>query len=143
MDQTKRYQIESTANSLLGENKEKTIETKFDNISFDLSKNIHSNLKIIFENKDITQKEIADHLNIKGSVVSFYKTRITPPADKLIKLSELFNISIHALATGEKLNFNFENKGLKEAILRADKYLSLEQHKFLIELMEAIIKNSN
>lgn len=141
LDQVKRFQIENTINTLIKKNNSLTI--KFD-LDFDqLKNNIHENIKIIREKKGLSQISIADFLNIKQSVVSNYEKSSIPPIDKLIKLSNLLNISIHALVTGNILNFTFKNLSLKEAILNGDKLLSLKDKDFLIRLMQKIIDDSS
>jgi transcriptional regulator with XRE-family HTH domain len=137
-----RFKVEGPISSLLEREKE-DITIKTDSKPIDITNIFSENIKKLRVNAGLTQKQIADHLNISANQVAFYENnRSVPPAGKLVKLSELFNISIQALATGKKLDYHFKNESFKEAVLKADKLLTLEQHKFLIELMQAIIKNT-
>jgi len=138
-----RIKIEGPISSFL-KNSTNDIKIKMDRQSIEISNNISENIKKLRLKTGLTQKQIADNLKISTNQIAFYENnKSTPPADKLIKLSELFDISIHAIVTGELLYYNFENKSLLESVISADKALSLEHQKFLIELMEAIIKNSS
>lgn len=142
MDQVNRFQIENTANSLLKskDNKSNT-NIKTDIININLTNSIHENIKDIRENKSMPQKYIAEYLQVTQGLIAHYESKSVPNIDKLIKLSKLFNISIHALATGSLLNFEFQNKNLGDTMLLADQLLTLEEHKILIYLMETIINN--
>ena len=140
LDQSKRFQIESTANSFL-QGKEK-VNVQLDTTPIELEDNIHVNIKLIRSEKNILQKEIAELLEVKQGVASRYEKNVTPSIDKIVKLSKFFGISIHALTTGQKLCFNFIDGHLEKTILQADKLLSLDEHKMLIHLMETIIKNT-
>ena len=140
LDQSKRFQVESTANSFL-QGKEK-VNVRLDTIPFELEDNIHDNIKKIRTEKNILQKTIAEILEVKQGVASRYEKNVTPSIDKIVKLSEFFGISIHALATGQKLTFNFIDGHLEKTILQADKLLSFDEHKMMIHLMETIINNA-
>jgi len=139
LDQVKRFQIENTINTLITENNDSF--NKYDPEDIILSENLNENLKILREFKQLSQQSIADYLETKQSVISRYEKKTTPPIDNLVKLSTLFNISINALVTGKILNYSFKNESFKEAVLKADNLLSLEHPKFLIELMENILKS--
>jgi transcriptional regulator with XRE-family HTH domain len=144
LDQYKRFQVESTANTLIRTAKQIDFSIKIDLKMDFLTVNLHNNLKLVREYKNISQKKIADILNTTQARISLYEKNQTPPPEKLILLSEIFNVSIHALATGEILDCNnFFNKGLKEAILKADQLLPLKDKQFLIHLMQRIIEDSN
>lgn len=134
-----RNHIEITAESLL-KNKEHSLKIKQDNINLVLTENFHSNLKEIRKIKKISQLDLAKLLNFSRSSVSMYEFSQYPSIENLIKLSEILNISIHALTTGEKLSFNFQDKHFEKKMLLADQLLPFEDHKFLIKLMENIIK---
>jgi transcriptional regulator with XRE-family HTH domain len=137
-----RIKIEGPISSFLN-NSTEDIKIKMDNNSIEVSNNISENIKKLRLKTGLTQKQISEHLNISANQVAFYENnKSIPPADKLIKLSELFSISIHALVTGELLYYSFENKSLLESVIKADKVLTFEHQKFLITLMETIIKNS-
>jgi transcriptional regulator with XRE-family HTH domain len=140
MEQLHRFQIESMASSLLkGRKKSEIIQ---DNISLPLTDNFHSNLKTLRENKNINQKVIAELLETNQSMITHYETKSIPPVENLVKLSEYFKISIHALSTGQILLYPFKDGQFGETIFQADQLLTLEEHKMLIHLMEAIIKTA-
>jgi transcriptional regulator with XRE-family HTH domain len=139
LDQSKRFQVESTANSFL-QGKEK-MNVRLDTTQIELENTIHENIKKIRTEKNILQKSIAELLEVEQGVASRYEKNVTPSIDKIVRLSEFFGVSIHALATGQKLSFNFIDGHLEKTILQADKLLSLEEHKMLIHLMETIINN--
>lgn len=140
-----RYKIEGTTSTLIGiDNINNELEIKLDYNNFNLSNDIHSNIKLLRQMKQFSQKQLAELLLINQSQITFYENgKSSPPIDKLIKLSEIFNISIHSLATGQRLNFNLENKGLQNITFKADQLLSLEHKKFLIDLMQKIIDDSS
>ena len=141
MTSNERYKIESTIETLLKIN-DNSLKSNFDTSQLELTNNIHNNIKILRENKKLSTRELSKILNCSSSVISQYERKInTPSPENLIKLSKFFNISIHYLITGQKLFFDFRDVAFKDTVLKADKQLSLEQHKFLIELMEAIIKH--
>ena len=89
----------------------------------------------------VGQKDIAKLLDTNKSMVTHYENKSVPPIESLLKLSNYFNISIHALSTGQKLFFPFKDGQFGETIFQADQLLTLEEHKMMIHLMEAIIKN--
>ncbi len=141
MDQLQRFQIESMTSALLkGKNK---VEIKQDNNNPDELKNdFHFNLKTLREQKGVFQKDIADLLDTNKSMVTHYENKSVPPIESLIKLSDYFNISIHALSTGQKLFFPFIDGQFRETIYQADQLLTLDEHKMIMHLMEALIKNA-
>ena len=140
MDQLQRFQIESMTSALLkGKNK---VEIKQDNNNpAELINDLHYNLNTLREQKGMLQKDIAKLLDTNKSMVTHYENKSVPPIESLLKLSNYFNISIHALSTGQKLFFPFKDWQFGETIFQADQLLTLEEHKMMIHLMEAIIKN--
>lgn len=142
LDQVKRFQIESTANTFLENEGEKEM-LPFKEDVIDMDDNVHSNITILRKNKGISQKNIAEFLEITQSGVANYEMKTKPPIDKLVKLSELFGVSIHSIVTGKKLICQIENKGLKNAIMKADHQLSIKDKSILILLMNKVIKETN
>ncbi len=136
LDQVKRFQVESTAMTLIGD-KISNVFVKED--SFDLTNDIHLNLKQLRESSKVSQNNIADYLNISQGLVANYERITIPPLDNLIKLAEFFSVSIHSLVTGENLTFQLANNGLKDSVLKADQLLSIKDKSFLILLMDKII----
>lgn len=134
-----RTHIEVTAESFLKNKKNDTSKIKLDDIDISLSNDFHSNLKKIRNIKNIQQIDLAKALQLSRSSISMYEFSNFPTPDKLIKIAKIFNVSIHALATGKKLNFTFKDGHFGDTMLLADHYLPLEDHKVLIRLMENII----
>lgn len=143
MNQVKRFQVESTASTLIGtKNLSTSIQIKIDNNNLKLTENIHQNIKILRENKNYTQKIVAESIGILLNQISCYERNAIPPADKLIKIANFFDVSIHVLATGVKINYSkIENKALREIIIKADNFLSFEDKEILIKIMQRIIED--
>jgi len=118
----------------------KTIESSsiqdFSNI--ELTDSFQKNLKDMRNHKNLTQSAFAKCLDINRSSYSQYEISTFPSIEKIIKISEALEVSIHALTTGKKLFFDFEDRLFGKTILQADKFLSLDHQKFLIEFMENI-----
>ena len=143
MDQVNRFQIENTANALLKSKDDiDKNELRKDTIDINLTTNINQNIKKIREKKGISQNELAKILKVNQSLIAHYENKTYPSIEKLLKLSDIFNLSMHAIATGKLLDFNFQNKNLGEIMLLADQLATLDEIKMLIYLMETIIKNS-
>lgn len=132
--------IKKNINSLTKHIENQSIKINLDDIGENLKDNFHSNLKTLRQINNLTQKQIANELNIAEPVVSFYEKKNYPSIDKMIKLSEIFNCSIHALVTGEKLTFDFKDKNFGKIILLSDHLLSIEDKNFLIKLMGNFLK---
>lgn len=61
--------------------------------------------------KNISQGELADLLNVSRQSVSKWENNIsTPDLDKIIKIAEIFNISIDSLINGYKASCNQDDK---------------------------------
>jgi len=142
MEASKKLQTIANIETLLGENNKKNPNIKMDNSSLILSGNIHQNLKEIRGKKGISQAQVGKDLNIKQDRVSVYENSQTPKAEMLVLFSDYYGYSIHAIATGEKLYFNFDNKDLLNAIIKADMLLPLEDKETIIKLMKKIIQNA-
>jgi len=134
-----RTRVEGSALSFLGNNTTDSI--KLDGIENDLSDNIHENISILRENKKVSQKQLAELLDVNQSQIAHYQNKSVPSLDKIIKLSEFFRLSVHAIVTGQKLYFQFIDGHFGKTMLLADQLLTLEEHKMLIHLMKAIINN--
>jgi transcriptional regulator with XRE-family HTH domain len=139
LESDKRYKVESTMETFLNNSDKST----FDSITLGLTDNIQENIKLLRTNKGLSQKELADYLEINKTAVCHYENRQKPSPENLVKLSLFFDISIHALITGKKLAFNFMDKAFENTVLKADKQLSLEDQKFIIKLMNKIIETSS
>lgn len=133
-----RSHVETSAEIFLKE--KKTIDIKQDKPELELTESFHQNLKTARSFKDKSQEETANYLGIGRSSITGYERNIMPPIDNLIKLSEFLDVSMHALVTGQKLNFQFTDGPFGKTMLLADRLLTLEEHKYLIVLMESILK---
>lgn len=140
LDMNERYKVEASTSALL--KKDSKFLISLDNIPINLTPSFHQNLKLIRKEKNISQTVIANKIGVSRVQVSLYEKKSYPRLAKLIKISTFMKVSIHALLTGQKLIYDFSNKGLRSTILKADKLLSLEEVKFLIHLMQRIIEDS-
>jgi len=136
-----RSSIESVIKSLLGKTPNIETNIKFDIIDFDITQSFYKNLKNIRKFKKLTQPEVAKILGISRDLLAQYEQKSFPPIERLAKISIAFDVSMHVLITGEKLLFDFDDKFFGKTIFSADQLLTLEEHKMLIHLMEAIINN--
>lgn len=60
--------------------------------------NIAKNLKILRKEKNVTQKEVAQHLNIDVTTLSHYETGIRmPDIDTLIALARYYDTDINRI----------------------------------------------
>lgn len=141
LDQVKRFQIESTALSLIGIARE-PIQFQVKEDSSNLENDVNTNIKYLIDKNKMLLQTVAEYLESTPGLISSYTRSTIPPVDKLIKLSKLFGVSIHCLATGNKLKFNFKNESLNEAIIKADRLLSLKDKEMLIHLMKRIIEDT-
>jgi transcriptional regulator with XRE-family HTH domain len=133
-----RSHVETSAEIFLKE--KKIVEIKQDSLETELTDSFHGNLKSVRSLKAKSQEDVADFLKVGRTTVSSYERNIFPPLDNLIKISEYLDVSMHALATGKKLNFQFTDGPFGKTMLLADRLLPLEQQKYLIDLMENIIQ---
>ncbi|MFH5811086.1 helix-turn-helix domain-containing protein [Companilactobacillus sp. FL22-1] len=64
--------------------------------------NIASNLKQLRRERNVTQKEVAQHLNIDVTTLSHYETGIRmPDIDTLIALAKYYDIDINRMVSSE------------------------------------------
>ncbi len=132
--------VQGNISAFLSGNENEQSKTLLDEENLPLISNINENLKMLIKQKEIAPKDLAQQLEVNPSQISHYQKKSIPPIEKLIKLSKIFNVSIHALATGQKLNYPFKNQKFKTNILNADQLLTLEQQKVLTTLMQAMLK---
>lgn len=133
-----RSHVEASAQIFL-KDKDNT-EIKQDSIDLDLKDNFHFNLKEIRSFRDKSQLELSKNLGVGRTAITLYESRNFPTLENLIKISDYLNISMHALLTGQKLNFQFTDGHFGKTMLLADRLLPLEKQKYLIELMEGIFQ---
>ena len=90
MDFNERYKVEGSASSLIGTNNiNQEIKFKSD-IPFDLSNNIHENIKILRDKKGVSQKTIAEFLGVIQSQIAYYEKKALPPADRFNQIIGVF-----------------------------------------------------
>jgi putative transcriptional regulator len=123
----------------------KTLNTeaafKQDYPEINLNNSFHNNLKDLRNHKNMTQPQLAELIGVSRSLLSQYEAGSFPSIERIIKLSEIFGLSLHALVSGEKLAFDFDDKYFGKIILAADQQLPFDEHKTLINLLEATINN--
>ncbi|WP_125141657.1 helix-turn-helix domain-containing protein [Clostridium transplantifaecale] len=73
------------------------------------------------EQKNIKMSDLAKHLNINKTVVSSWKNRGTnPPAEYIVQICELLNMSIEFLITGKEYQgWSREEQNLIDAYRKA------------------------
>jgi len=144
MDVDKWHKVEATAATFLREaNAHKEPEIIFDDLETELTSSVHKNIRLLRNRVEYSQSKLGRYLSLSPNHISSYETGVSkPPAEKLILMSALFQTSIHAIATGRKLYFQFQNKDFKDTMLNADYYLDLRKKDFICEMMENIIEES-
>lgn len=86
-------------------------------------------LKELREDQGMTQTDLANLLNISRTSISGYETEANDPSiDILIKIADIFNVSLDYLLgrTKEKYNLNLMNKANKQILL--DLYKVIENY---------------
>ncbi len=87
-------------------------------------------LKELREEKQLTQEELGKFLNVSRQAISSYESEETEPSiNNLIKLANIFNISLDYLLgrTKERYNLNLKDKKNKELLL--DLIKVIDKHK--------------
>ncbi|MBS5934895.1 MAG: helix-turn-helix transcriptional regulator [Clostridiales bacterium] len=87
-------------------------------------------LKELREDQGMTQSDLANMLNISRASISGYETEANDPSiDILIKLADIFNVSLDYLLgrTKEKYNLNLMSKANKSILLEL--YKVIENYK--------------
>lgn len=78
-------------------------------------------LKKLRKEHEYTQDFLADYLNVTRPAIGYYeKGTNEPPLQTLIKLADLYQVSLDWLAgrTNVKYNFNLESKENRDAIIK-------------------------
>lgn len=104
-----------------------------------MTKNVGQKLKVLRQTQCLTQKFIADRLNISVPAYSKIETGGTDITfSKLLLITEIFGISvIDLLKIGEKDDDNEEFPDLKKQLANLNDAYNMQQKK-IIELHEAI-----
>ena len=90
--------------------------------AFDVIKGLPQKLKQLRKKQGLSQKQVADRLNISPSIVSGYETgERTPSTENILALSYLFNCSTDYLLGRQSANQNIilNTKGLSDNQLQA------------------------
>ena len=95
-----------------------------------MSKNVAGRIREIMQKKGLTQKDLAEVLEISQPAVSLYLQGRMPPADVLYKLARLGNTSIEWLLTGT-------DASLSGSLFREESPLYGNQH-LLIKLWKQL-----
>ena len=108
-----------------------------------LRKNFGIRIKELRKNKKWTQKELANKIDVRFPQLNKYECGLhTPPMDKLVKLSEVFDTTIDFLLTGDKTEERpLHNLRLLERLQELEQFAS-EDQETVIKLIDAmIVKN--
>ncbi|HGG0416061.1 TPA: helix-turn-helix domain-containing protein [Clostridium sporogenes] len=87
-------------------------------------------LKELREEKDLTQEELGKFLNVSRQAISSYESEETEPSiNNLVKLANIFNVSLDYLLcrTKERYNLNLKDKKNKDLII--DIIQVIDKHK--------------
>ena len=83
-------------------------------------------IKLYRENKKMTQKEVADILNVSSATISKYESgTLEPNIESLKRLAELFDISVDELLNDEEYKFDISKINVLD-ILREQKEMKLK-----------------
>ena len=144
MEVDRWHNVKTTTDTFLGkENANKDPVIIFDDPEAELTSSVHKNVRLLRNRVEYSQEKLGRYLTQATNHISNYETGVSrPSAENLILMSALFQTSVHAIATGRKLYFQFQNKDLKDTMLNADYYLPLKDKDFLCRMMEKIIEKS-
>ena len=102
-------------------------------------------LKNLRESRNITQEQLAKHLQVSRSTVAGYETgRRQPDIGRLCKLSSLFDVSLDYLltrtsaASPQELEPVISEKGLDRKVMRAYKTLSTASRQDVLEYIQLL-----
>ncbi len=108
-----------------------------------LRKNFGIRIKELRKNKKWTQKELANKIDVRFPQLNKYECGLhTPPMDRLVKLSEVFDTTIDYLLTGNRTEERpLHNLRLLERLQELEEFAS-EDQETVIKLIDAmIVKN--
>lgn len=97
-------------------------------------KGLGANIRKVRESRGISQKEVAEALNVKSATVSSWEVdRTEPKMEHFVKMADLFNVTIDGLVNGETVSCTvdkiMDSPGAKKERLKA--YMN-----YLIDNME-------
>ena len=116
---------------------------RFIMVTDQLRKNFGIRIKELRKNKKWTQKELANKIDVRFPQLNKYECGLhTPPMDKLVKLSEVFDTTIDYLLTGNRTEERpLHNLRLLERLQELEEFASDDQET-VIKLIDAmIVKN--
>jgi transcriptional regulator with XRE-family HTH domain len=112
-------------------------------VTAQLRKNFGVRIKELRKNKKWTQKELANKLDVRFPQLNKYECGLhSPPMDKLVKMSEVFDTTIDYLLTGNRAEDRpLHNLRLMERFQALEDF-SREDQETVIKLIDAmIVKN--
>ncbi|WP_321419022.1 helix-turn-helix transcriptional regulator [uncultured Desulfobacter sp.] len=116
---------------------------RFIMVTDQLRKSFGVRIKELRKSKKWTQKELANKLDVRFPQLNKYECGLhTPPMDKLIKMSEVFDTTIDYLLTGNRMEDSpLHNLRLLERFQALEDF-SNEDQETVIKLIDAmIVKN--
>ena len=91
-------------------------------------------LKKLRKEKNLTQEQLAEQLNVSGRTVSRWETGINmPDISILVNLAEFYNVSILEIIDGERKSEKM-NEEVKETVLKLSDYAETINQKIKIKL---------
>ena len=105
--------------------------------------NFSENLKKIRKEKKITQKQIADFLNIKQQAISQYESGITiPKADVLRKIAECLDVSVNYLLDSTEDTDKDDLTEDAQKLLELYRSLPSDKKNISLELLKVLQNNT-
>lgn len=105
----------------------------------------HERLKYIRENKGLKQKDIAEKLGIKNNTLSSYESGTRQPDyQTLIKIADIYDISVEYLLTGKEKNvpkgslYFYDTEGLTDEEIK-----DIERHISYVKWKSEQERNKN
>ena len=96
--------------------------------SMDLQK-IGTFLKELRKEKELTQEQLAETLNVSRRTVSRWETGSNmPDLDLLVEMADLYQVDLRELLNGERKNEQM-NEEMKETVLRVAEYSNAEKQR--------------
>ena len=72
--------------------------------------------------KGFTQEQLGDKIGVANKTISRWETGVyLPPADALLRMSELFDVSINEILSGKKLSKEEYKEAAEENLSKGDK----------------------
>ena len=98
-------------------------------------KRIGNFLKELRKEKNITQEQLAEQLNVSGRTVSRWETgNNMPDISLLVEISELYEVSIPEIINGERKSENMNKEEVKEVAKSMSDYALAEKEGIIKEI---------